>query len=144
METKMEHNGWLSKEKMQEIRDLVPIVCTDMFIIIGTEGYLWIKRDIIPEKDCWAPVGGRILKNETMLQACKRIAKREAGLDVEVLRQVGASEQFFKELNLHAVSVFHLAKSDDVVRLNDESTEYKISWEPPEGTPEWYREMLKI
>ena len=135
-------NGWLSKDKIQEIRDLVPIVCTDMFIIIGTEGFLWVKRDISPEKDCWAPVGGRILKDETMVQACKRIAWREAGLDVTVLKQIGASEQFFKEMNLHSVSVFHVAKSDDEIRLNDEFTEYEISWVPPKGTPGWYIKMF--
>jgi len=125
-----------------KIMGLLPIPCVDMFIEYD-EGYIWIKRNIEPEKGEWATVGGRVQLNEKLEDACRRIARKELGIEnITLKRQLGTMGSFYNDR--HCISTFFLAKTKDEIKVNKEEVQdYKISREPPEGTANFYMKFLK-
>jgi len=141
----LEKSGWLSKEKFIEMLRIMPIPCIDLIIEFKGEGILFIQRSIPPYKDVWALVGGRILKGETLKQAVKRIAKKEVGLDVEIVRQVGTFTVRFKtEYKRHDVSTcYHVVPLTKTITLNESQIRYrKITYDTPKPIGGMYSKMI--
>lgn len=87
---------FLEQELYQKIRESLPIVCVDLLVVSNGQ-YLLVKRSQPPAKGQWWFPGGRILKNETIEQACKRKAKEELGLIVNVGEIVSVEESIFDD-----------------------------------------------
>ncbi|MBN1860286.1 MAG: NUDIX hydrolase [Candidatus Thermoplasmatota archaeon] len=135
---------WIPEETYHIIKHYIPIPCIDVFIEKQKKGFLWIKRNIPPQYNQWAPVGGRILKFETPQKACKRIARKEVGLDIVVKEFIGFSE--FQEEN-HFISLNFIAtlKKHQKIHLNkNEVSQYMYSYELPSGAADQYKEIFTI
>lgn len=131
--------GWIPQDTYDLIKKYIPIPCVDVFIDNPTKGFLWIQRNIAPQLHQWAPVGGRIIKFESPEMACKRVVKKEVGLDIVVKEFLGFSEfrdkNHFISLNYRAI----LKKHNQEIHLNaDEVSQCLFSFDMPEGTADQY------
>lgn len=115
------------------ILENMPISCVDL--IVFHEGkVLLVRRNQNPSGGELSVPGGRILKNETFVEAVKRKAKEEVGLDVRITKKVGFFEFFdrrgmFKDLKtgIHSVTcvfVVTLTKKDFNIKLDETSSEF--------------------
>lgn len=136
--------NWIPQDIYNLIKSYIPIPCVDVFIDNPTKGFLWIQRNIPPQLHQWAPVGGRIIKFESPEMACKRIVKKEVGLDIVVKEFLGFSE--FRDEN-HFISLNYramLKKHNQEIHLNiDEVSQYLFSFDMPKGTAEQYIDIFK-
>lgn len=65
------------------IVDKTPLVSIDLIIINRNGDVLLGKRKNKPAKDFYFTIGGRVYKNETMINATGRILKEELGLELK-------------------------------------------------------------
>jgi colanic acid biosynthesis protein WcaH len=120
-------------EKYGEIITVLPILCVDVVIQNAKGEYLLVKRNNEPKKGHWWPVGGRVLKGETLEQAVIRKVKEETSLDVSAARVIGYFELITdanplnQPVQYHTVSVVFSTVVDDhqQVRLDEQSMEWK-------------------
>ena len=70
------------EKKILEIIEATPLVSVDLIIRNPFQKVLLGKRTNRPAKGYWFVPGGRILKNETIYQALKRISEVEVGLNL--------------------------------------------------------------
>ncbi len=96
--------SFISPDLYEQIIENIPIPCVD-FVILHEGKVLLTLRTQEPEKDKWWVQGGRIFKNESLLEALQRLAHREVGCKVKILKNLGAYEYFSK------ASVFSGVKS---------------------------------
>ena len=107
----------LPPETFELVQRSVPIICVDLVVLrkVVQQGYeaLLIKRKIYPERGTWCLIGGRVLKNETILGAIRRQALRELGVRVKILppwsssRPILVSEALRADPQKHYVSLLY-------------------------------------
>jgi colanic acid biosynthesis protein WcaH len=129
----------IPKEKYTEIIEILPILCVDVIIQNTSGEYLLIKRANEPKKGQWWPIGGRVLKGETLEHAVIRKIMEETAIHVKSVRPIGYFETvadtnpFGLPFQYHAVSVIFAALAEDwqQIHLDDQSTEWKYSKDLP-------------
>lgn len=135
---------FLPKELFNKILTNMPIPCVDLAIRINDK-YLFVKRKIPPYKEVWAFIGGRIFKGETMMQAIKRIAMKEAGLRVLHPKLVNVySTKFRTQHKRHDISICF--KCDSIGKPKPEPGHYSmfiLSKEPPRPLGHLYYKQFK-
>jgi|WetSurMetagenome_2_1015567.scaffolds.fasta_scaffold796275_2 ADP-ribose pyrophosphatase YjhB (NUDIX family) len=135
---------WIPEDTYKIIKQFIPIACVDVFIENPKKGFLWIQRDIPPQLHQWAPIGGRIHKFESPEVACKRIVKKEVGLDIDVKEFLGFSE--FRDEN-HFISLSFratLKKPNREISINkNEVSGYVYDYDMPVGTADQYVEIFQ-
>lgn len=99
---------FLSDSDYNFIYNQTPRLCVDL--VVRVEGGIVLSlRDIEPYKGLWHMPGGKVGFKETLLEAAKRIAKKELGVEVEVVRTLGACEILNDDLSesqpRHSVSI---------------------------------------
>jgi len=105
------------------IIDVLPIVCVDGFIIKDGK-ILLLKRNNYPAMNEWWVPGGRVIKNETLVDSIIRKVKDETGLDVDIISQIGVTETIFERK--HTINIcFDLSAKSSEVTLNSEHSEFK-------------------
>lgn len=108
--------GVIDKEKYKFILRSLPIVCVDL-IIVNSGKFILGKRTKEPAKGRWFPPGGRILKDEKLIDAVVRKAKEELNLkiDPKSVKFLGVGETMFKEnYGRHSINLVYkvpIAKS---------------------------------
>ena len=112
----------LTDSDFKYVFEKVPRLCVD-FIVESEDGFLLSLRDINPGKGMWHIPGGTVGKNEPLSEAVKRIAKKETGLTVEIVKQLGVVEYPHEsqgEWERHTVSIVFVvrAKSGGLVHDN--------------------------
>ena len=106
-----------------KIIDVIPILCVDGFIINDNK-ILLLKRNNYPAIGEWWVPGGRVIKNELLVDSIIRKVKDETGLDTEIINQIGVAETIFE--TKHTVNVcFSLRVESGQVIINSEHSEYK-------------------
>lgn len=129
----------IPNEKYSEIISVLPILCVDV-VIQNTQGeYLLVKRINEPKKGQWWPVGGRVLKGETIEQAVIRKIKEETDLNVKTIQPIGYFElttdanPFHLPFQYHTVSIVFMAAIEDgqKVKLDKQSAEWKYAKQLP-------------
>jgi len=126
-------------EKYAEIIEVLPILCVDVIIQNARGEFLLVKRANEPQKGRWWPVGGRVLKGETLEQAAIRKIREETALQVKTVQPIGYFEMmadvnpFGLPFRYHTASLVFVAFADDhqQVRLDDQSMEWKYAKELP-------------
>jgi colanic acid biosynthesis protein WcaH len=120
----------IPEELYKEIHKNVPIACVD--ILVEHDGkFLMTKRTNAPAKGEWWFPGGRVLKNETLLDAAKRKLKEETGLVAEDMKILGVDETFFPDGpfggDTHTINIVFLAEVSDISSfvLDTQSSEAK-------------------
>src|SRR3989344_3692653 len=108
----------IPNELYQQILENMPIFCIDIVLYHNNQVFLTYRTQE-PAKDQWWIQGGRVFKNETFAEAVQRLAKREIGIEVDIIKQIGTYEVFFKqgilpvETGIHDVAVIFLVKPKD-------------------------------
>lgn len=74
------------------IYNRVPRACVDLLVTDEDDKILLTRRDIEPYRNLWHFPGGGIKFKESMAEAANRIAKKEIGVEVEVLKIIGTCE----------------------------------------------------
>src|SRR5215510_12408575 len=84
----------LPHEEYKKVLSAIPIVCVDCLVVNENEEYLLVKRANPPLKgEYWVP-GGRLYKNERILDAVHRKMREEIGIGVDVVTILGILEFF--------------------------------------------------
>lgn len=84
--------GWLPKSEYDSIYSRVPRLCVEMVISTPERGLLLTRRDIPPNVGAWHIPGGTVLFAEPVVEAVKRVAQDELGLEVDVGELLGVIE----------------------------------------------------
>jgi ADP-ribose pyrophosphatase YjhB (NUDIX family) len=84
--------GWLPKSEYDSIYSRVPRLCVEVVIWMPDRGVLLMRRDIPPNVGVWHIPGGTVLFAEPVVQAVKRVAQDELGLEVDVGKLLGFIE----------------------------------------------------
>ncbi|WP_019556956.1 GDP-mannose mannosyl hydrolase [Thiomicrorhabdus arctica] len=86
----------LSLTKFESLIETAPLVAIDL-IIKSSSGVLLGKRNNQPAKDFWFVPGGRVLKNECLSHAIKRISLKEVNLEKSLsnFKFIGIFEHFY-------------------------------------------------
>ena len=93
--------------KMTKYRQ--PAITVDA-VIICKDKIVLIKRKNPPFKDHYALPGGFVEYGETTEDACKREAKEETGLDVEIIDLIGVYSDPKRDPRGHTITIAYLCK----------------------------------
>lgn len=81
----------LTSEEFREIYAKVPRLCVEV-ILKTDDGVVLSLRSIEPYKGQWHIPGGTVLRGESLVEAVKRVARDELGVEVAVVAQTGIIE----------------------------------------------------
>jgi ADP-ribose pyrophosphatase YjhB (NUDIX family) len=84
--------GWLPKAEYDSIYSRVPRLCVEVVIVDPDRGVLLTLRDIPPNIGAWHIPGGTVLFAEPLLDAVRRVARDELGLEVVARELLGYIE----------------------------------------------------
>lgn len=84
--------GWLPKAEFDAIYSRVPRLCVEVILHEPERGVLLALRDIPPNIGAWHIPGGTVLYGEPVLDAVRRVARMELGVEVEVGELLGYIE----------------------------------------------------
>ena len=127
----------LNPEDFTDIIEKTPLVSVDL-IVENNQGQILLgMRTNEPAKDCWFVPGGRILKDELITEAVKRVAKEELAIEVPMddTEFVGVFEHLYETnfalkegFGTHYVVLAHKIKIDESSIPNlpqDQHSQYK-------------------
>jgi colanic acid biosynthesis protein WcaH len=129
----------IDKKHVLEIIEATPLVSIDLVIRNPSNKVLLGKRNNRPAMGYWFVPGGRIIKNETINQALKRISEVELGQDLSTKAPslLGAYDHIYEDnflnvkgINTHyVVLAFVIALQQEIeVKSDEQHTELKW-WE---------------
>lgn len=75
-----DHHGWLDAHTFTTVIASTPLVSIDLLVENGKGEFLLGKRLNQPAKGYWFVPGGRVLKNESLNEAFRRITRDELGV----------------------------------------------------------------
>jgi ADP-ribose pyrophosphatase YjhB (NUDIX family) len=84
--------GWLPKDEYFAIYRRVPRLCVEVVIWTPEQGVLLTRREIPPNVGAWHIPGGTVLFGEPVVEAVKRVARDELGIEVSVGELLGYIE----------------------------------------------------
>jgi ADP-ribose pyrophosphatase YjhB (NUDIX family) len=84
--------GWLPKPEYDWIFSRVPRLCVEVILVRPDRGVLLALRDIPPNVGAWHIPGGTVLFAEPVVEAVRRVARTELGLDVRAGELLGYIE----------------------------------------------------
>lgn len=85
-------DGWLPKADFDAIYSRVPRLCVEVILHDAERGIVLALRDIPPNVGAWHIPGGTVLYGEPVVDAVRRVARMELGLEVEVGELLGYIE----------------------------------------------------
>ncbi|HBH71675.1 MAG: ADP-ribose pyrophosphatase [Parcubacteria group bacterium GW2011_GWC1_42_11] len=127
----------LPAEKYKELMDISPICTVDvLFFNSDKTKTLLFKRKNQPIRDQYFSIGGRLLKNERLMDGAVRQSLREACVvvDIEKLTLGGTQDEInpnsmFDGINYHAVNTFYgYVLGSEEIKLDSQHSEYR--WFP--------------
>lgn len=124
----------IPKKDYKMILENMPVCCVDLVFHLGNKVLLVLRKQEPVKGEFWLP-GGRIFKNERLVDAVARKAKEEFGVDVIIERKIGVYEIMFnngpfKDLKtgVHDIAVCFLVKplnKDFKIKIDETSSDYK-------------------
>lgn len=134
----------LTKSEFDSIYSRVPRLCVEIIILDHQKGVLLTKRAIEPAKGAWHTPGGTVRYQESLEEAARRIAKKELGVGVEIIKELGVIEAIFTAHYSHDVSVaIEVRPSSETFLLDEQADEFKFFKELPEKMIPAQREFLE-
>ncbi len=113
--------GYLTGDVFKTVIDNTPLVSVDL--IVKHNGKVLLgKRINKPAQGYWFTLGGRVLKNETIQSAIKRVGKLELGIIIDDSPKfIGVFEHLYEDSIFDAVSTHYvnLAYEIEVSGLED-------------------------
>lgn len=139
-EIKSIHN--LSRDEFFRVLKTVPTVVVEV-IVKDRNGILLGKRNTEPFKGMWHFTGGFVNYNEKISDAVKRIAKRETGSNVEIVKMLGVYEYINDDPRGHLIALAHIVKIiGGKITPNRENTELKYFRHAPENMIRFQRKVF--
>ena len=102
-----------------------PLLASDA-VILYAGGIVLIRRDRPPFSGCYALPGGFVEIGETVEAACKREAKEETGLDIELAGLIGIYSDPSRDPRGHVVSVAFLARGKGDLMAGSDAREAEV------------------
>lgn len=122
---------FIESELYEKFRAGLPVACVDLLVISREHRYLLVKRTESPAKGAWWFPGGRVLKGETIREACLRKGREELGVELEIGDIVSVEESIFEDVDpaIHTINIIVTAclSSGSRITLDEAHSEYK--WE---------------
>lgn len=128
----MEKKNYINQDKYKFILENMPICCVDIILYNSENEILFLERNTSPVKNqLWFP-GGRVLKNEKLVDGAKRKIKEEIGLSVNKLNYLLTDETIFKDspfenINTHSINIIYYGKIDEkkeIIKIDKYSNRY--------------------
>lgn len=125
-------NNKISDEEYKNILDKVPVFCVDIIVMNNEGEVLVVQRENEPGKGEWWVPGGRLQKNETIVECAKRKAKEELGLDLEPVEILGFGETIFNKgpfdgVTTHTVNSFVLMSEIGKQKVTPDKSQH-LNW----------------
>ena len=125
----------IPEEEYKKILEKMPICCVDL-VINHAGKVLLVWRNNKPAKDKWWLPGGRVFKNERIIDAALRKGMEEVGIKVKIEKQIGVLETIFDDCpfpdlktGVHTINVVYLARpEDDNPKIKIDQTIGKYRW----------------
>ncbi len=131
---------FLPSSLFNEIMKSLPIVSVEA-LIVTADGLLFLKRKIKPAKGEWWLPGGRIRKNESLLDALRREVKEETKLELTDCRLINVYSRVFPER--HDITIAYLCTcKGNYVTLNEEHSEYAFFKQLPIDLHPYMRDVV--
>jgi len=120
-----------------EIIETTPLVSIDLIIRNPSEKVLLGKRINRPAKGYWFVPGGRIIKNETIVHAIKRISKAEVSQDLstEAHSLLGAYDHIYEDnfLNVDGINTHYVVLAFSIllqqeIDVNPDEQHTDLQW----------------
>jgi ADP-ribose pyrophosphatase YjhB (NUDIX family) len=129
-------NAYIEDELYKQILERMPIVCVDMLVLNDArDKYLLVKRDREPMKGEWWLPGGRLIRDESPIDAVTRIAEREVGLGVKLLNPLPQISSYrfptspYDSVGVHSVNLGFLVQAapnaEHLTFIDHTSTSFK-------------------
>jgi colanic acid biosynthesis protein WcaH len=132
----------------KKIHASMPIACVDIVIVHKGAILLGLRNNKPAQGTYWFP-GGRILKGETLLEAAHRKTRQETGLNIKIIKQLGADETIFPdgpyEGSTHTINIVFLATCKDADALKSDSQNSDLKWftKLPKNSPPYIKKFTK-
>lgn len=127
----------------EEIYSQVPRLCVEA-VIEDKDGFLLARRGIEPQKGMWHFIGGTVLMGESLEEAVRRIAKEEAGVEVEVGSLAGVIEFSQGSAFGQVVSLAYLCRiTGGELTPSEQATEFLFCKAPPADMVSEQKEFLE-
>jgi len=121
--------------------ELAPRIAVDLYIKNEDGAILYVKRDVEPFAGMWHFPGSFLLKDETISECTKRIAKEEVGVDLNV--EKSKLVQLDEDLQEPRGHVIHLVFLTKVIKSQViESENKKFFFEPPQPMIPTHRKIF--
>ena len=135
----------LSSKDFYEVYSKVPRLCVDL-VVQNKDGILFTLRNIPPALRFWHLPGGTVLYKESLEEAVRRIAKEELGIEIRIIKNLGAIEYLDDKTTIfgHSISVaFLVTLKEGRIKLDNQSSEFKFFKKIPEKTLKEQKAFLK-
>ena len=133
----------LSKKEFLSIMKVVPIVSVEVLIKEGNEILLG-RRSTEPFKGMWQLTGGILHYNEKISDAVMRVAKRETGADVEIVKFLNLYEYINNDPRGHIIALAHIAKIiGGNLAPNPDNSELEYFKMPPKDMIPFQKKIFK-
>lgn len=128
-----------------------PVVSNDILVEAGGK-YLLGRRINQPGRGLWWTPGGRVKKNEKLIDAVHRIMKEELGIKkIKIEKFLGVFEFFWKpgkfgQKDIHYVSFGFVVKPVGAfkIKLDSQHSEYRFFKNPPRGSHAFFKKMFSL
>ncbi|VVB55320.1 ADP-ribose pyrophosphatase [uncultured archaeon] len=132
METQVKSIPNLSQKEFDRVLKIVTTTIVEV-IVKNENSILLGKRNTEPFRGMWHLTGGFVHYNEKISDAVKRVAKRETGADVEVVKLLGVYEYINDDPRGHMIALAHIVKIvGGTIAPNPDNTELKHFKSAPE------------
>lgn len=115
----------LDKETFQTVVKSTPLISIDLVVCDKRGSVLLGKRVNRPAKGFWFVPGGRVLKDETLADAFKRLTLAELGMEISIqeARYQGLYEHFYTDSALDGSISTHYVVNAFIIELNSDIAE---------------------
>lgn len=139
----------LSEKEFLKTFKMVPRVSVNLLYIDRDQRILLTKRNIPPFKGFWHFPGSFILKNESIADCQKRLAKAELGLELEKESEIslsGAFDDLDGDPRGHTVDLLYTIKISNLseIKTTKQTTEFKFFKKLPKKIGFNHRKTLEI
>jgi colanic acid biosynthesis protein WcaH len=135
----------LSDEVFAQLIRVAPLVAIDIVLRDSEDKVLLLLRRDEPAKDYYFVPGGRILKNETLRSAFRRILKQEIGCEseLEAAHLIGPFDHIYPNnkfeqsgYGTHYVVVAYELPFDEAIKITLDATHGDYQWVGEEALKE--------
>lgn len=140
--------SYISSNDYAFIYNNVPRLCVDLVIRSSDGAILLALRNIHPYKDLWHLPGGGVRFKETLQDTASRIALKEFGVNVKLLKEIGACQTMNDDLDentpRHSVSIVCEAELiDGIPKITAESADIKYFQTLPKETHPYHKMFIQ-